>query len=82
MSKNNKIDTLIGVCVVLFLSCMLLWYFGGFGVILGISKWVLSTIFGAIISSVLTTALIAVGAFIVLIFGKQYLKKKTGSDSL
>jgi uncharacterized membrane protein len=82
MSKNSKIDTIIGVCAVSFLCCMLLWYFAGFGMILGVFKWVLSTIFGAIISSVITTVLIAAGALIVLVLGKQYLKNKTGSDSL
>ncbi len=75
--QKNKIDTIVGLFVVVFLSCLALWYFNAFGPVLGVLKWIVTFILGVILDSIITTIVIAVGAFLVIVFGKRYLKGKT-----
>lgn len=74
--SESKTDTLVGVSTVLLVAIALLWYFEGFGYVFSAFNWLFATIFGAVISSVISTVALAIGAFVILVLGKRYLNRR------
>jgi ABC-type glucose/galactose transport system permease subunit len=78
--KTGQNDGIIGFIAILAIVVGSLWFFGGFGPLLGVftgvAKWLLTTIAASLISSILTTLFLLISAIFVFIVGKSYLSRK------
>jgi hypothetical protein len=76
MPENGRYDGLIGFGLFLLLISIPMWYFEGFGIVLGGLKWIVATILASILSSIISTVILLVFALVIWTAGKTYLSKR------